>query len=408
MIDVEGSADGSPTSSGRSSGQALMRRASSGSGLRSRHRKVQDEALLRSLAVEPPDSAARGRAARWFRRQLGMKGDVVSPSSPFMGYWDALLELAVLVAVVQAPIAWAFTPRDELAGVYSPLDAGDVLVLVEWLVIYAVFAGDVWLSWKLGYMDSGALVVDRKKIRERYVRTRLAWDLLACVPALFWPVELAAAILMPVLGGSGDLRGEPNGFARRMSGALLVVAYVRLICVFFKLRTAKYKMDTFTEFFSNRYGTLMTKIAELVLYFLLLTNVLTCVWFASQVESTAMNHFDDINGDPAQARAPTRWFFGVQNSWLASRAGTLEPNAPTPEDKIKDPLVYQALMHWIQSNETTTRADKVVLYINCFYWASNAGDGYDTEQTMEMLTAIFSQILLNCEYMRPRREVAED
>ena len=89
-----------------------------------------------------------------------------------MGYWDALLELAVLVAVVQAPIAWAFTPRDELAGVYSPLDAGDVLVLVEWLVIYAVFAGDVWLSWKLGYMDSGALVVDRKKIRERYVRTR--------------------------------------------------------------------------------------------------------------------------------------------------------------------------------------------------------------------------------------------
>mmetsp|Transcript_6108 Transcript_6108/g.17031 ORF Transcript_6108/g.17031 Transcript_6108/m.17031 type:complete len:213 (+) Transcript_6108:300-938(+) len=89
------------------------------------------------------------------------------PMSTFRGYWDTLVLLCIIYTMLFLPIHIAFDYR---------LDA------VEWSVD-AFFLVDVLLNFETGYSFRGRLVMERRKVRKRYLTTWFAIDLISSIPS---------------------------------------------------------------------------------------------------------------------------------------------------------------------------------------------------------------------------------
>ena len=387
-----GGDDESPKDEGPPS-LAKMKSSKLGASGKGRGRRLEDEELLRSLALGPSAPQDRNWFKRWLKKVSGIKGGVINPESRFMSFWDTTVALVILVVCIQAPIEASFTPTDEFGTIYTELSFGDCFMSIERAVFYAVFLADLWMGFHVGFWERGAIVSDPKKIKSHYMQTRFVYDLLACLPAVTWPVELFAAVTMPQ-------KRFAKFAGKSMSAVLHVVAMIRLLALF-KTVSGMHKLEKFKEVFSNTYGTLYTEVVTLIIYFTVLTSWFTCVWFSVQIFTTVDDEFQDHNAwEPSALDPPgtsredlwgARWFLGVQSSWLEQQAGALND----AEGDVADPLVYLALQNWISRDSNTSLKDKAVLYVNCFYWASGAGDGYNTVQTMEKMTAIIGQIVFS-------------
>jgi len=346
---------------------------------------------------DPPFSlrAARRRGWRWAvqalaRRAFGCsfeeKGRVVHPETAFMFCWDVAVALAVLLVMVQVPVQIAFTPNAQRAAAYAGGSAAAFCLLFQDLLVCLLFAADLFLSLRMGYLEAGAVVLDPETIRRRYVRTRLVWDAVAVLPLLFWPLELAAAV-----------HCRFNGASSCSGGWLLVgLSYARVL-LFAKVFTGLTKMARFYDGLANSFGTLATDMATLMGALIILTTWYTCLWFSVQAYAPEGDPGDDF------ARSSS-WFSGLRHSWLHSLACESNDYSVSldgcPPESVIDPLLNRALGRWLadadaEGGPPLTFTDKTVLFINCFYWASNAGDGYETVQTQERVVAIAGQILIN-------------
>jgi len=329
--------------------------------------------------------AARALARRAFGCSFEEKGGVVHPMTAFMFCWDVVVALAVLLVMVQVPVMIAFTPNAQRATAYAGGSAAAFLLLFLDLLLCLLFAADLFLGLRMGYLEAGAVVLDPVAIRRRYVRTRLAWDAVAVLPLLLWPVELAVAVHCRFAGASS------------CSGGWLLVwlSYARVL-LFAKVFTGLAKMARFYDGLANSFGTLATDMGTLMGALIILTTWYTCLWFSVQAY--------DPQGDPGDDFArSSAWFNGLRHSWLHSLACENDDYSVSPDgcppDNVIDPLLNRALGRWLDADAggggPLTFTDKTVLFINCFYWASNAGDGYETVQTQERVVAIAGQIMIN-------------
>ena len=55
-----------------------------------------------------------------------------------------------------------------------------------------IFLADIFVGFHVGYEKLGVVVCDKALVRSYYLRTHFAWDLIAALPVLMWPVSLYA------------------------------------------------------------------------------------------------------------------------------------------------------------------------------------------------------------------------
>ena len=355
---------------------------------------------------DPPFSFSQARRKGWTwtsralaRRAFGCSfeegGRVVHPHTFFMYVWDATVAAFVVLMVVQVPIQIAFTPYAQLASAYENNGSGAAFFLLMNLFVYLLFTGDLMISMRLGYDDAGAVVLDPVAIRRRYVRVRLLLDALAALPLLLWPLELFAF--------SRCALGSSCAGSAQWATFLAFLNYGRLLLLF-KQPSGWAKVMRFYDSLANYFGTLATDMFFLMSALIILTTWYTCLWFSVQAYAPQGDAGEDFYESMS-------WFPGLRRSWLHSKAcdssdGGADLFDGCPPENVVDPLLNRALGRWLEETEAgwggdggrdlpLTFKDKAVLFINCFYWASNAGDGYDTVQTQEKVVAILGQILIN-------------
>jgi len=124
---------------------------------------------------------------------------------------------------------------------------------------------------------------------------------------------------------------------------------------------------------SDSWGTTLCDMMMLILMFMILTNFFTCLWFLTLAYNPQTQGFD---------------------LWINS-AGSDGSNWLTQQAENGDELVRDAINCWVEDNHLCNMRDKWVLYTNTFYWASNSGDGFDTVQTLEKVTAIVVTVVFN-------------
>jgi hypothetical protein len=100
---------------------------------------------------------------------------LIAPRGPRKGQWDWFVLLLVLYTAVSVPFTLAFVPFTTLQN--SALGFSfDVLVDLS-------FIADVFVSWRTTFYNrEGVLVLDKKKARDRYLRTWFLPDVIASIP----------------------------------------------------------------------------------------------------------------------------------------------------------------------------------------------------------------------------------
>ena len=304
---------------------------------------------------------AIGSASFVKRRRKESTEILIHPQSYFKQYWNTLVTVAVLFACFQAPIRATFTPMGDLIHPGN-MDGLEIFDLTALLLVEVIFVLDIFVSCFVGYKKLGVVVLNKKLIRSNYFKTTFAYDLLAALPILFYPV--AVYIKTSACAGTDDgLNCMPNWI-------YMTSFYITLLQLL-KIPSGIERSIFLRDSLSDSYGTTLCDMIMLVFLFVVLANFFTCLWFLTMAYNPNTNGFKDWNE------------YGTGNSWLTEQADS------------GDQAVRAALECWLNANDLCDLKDKWVLYINCFYWASNAGDGFDTVQTMEKVTAIVVTIIFN-------------
>ena len=124
--------------------------------------------FVRRNTLKDPDEA---ESMELVAHRMGL----IAPNGPRKGMWDWFILLMVLYTSVTVPYTLAFYPFTsyEVSGFGFAID---ILVDIS-------FVADVFVSWRTTfYTREGLLVLDRKKARDKYVRTWFAADFIASVP----------------------------------------------------------------------------------------------------------------------------------------------------------------------------------------------------------------------------------
>jgi len=283
---------------------------------------------------------------------------IIHPRSSFKQYWDTAVTLAVLFCSFQAPIRAAFTPFDEVVDAeLREIDVPEILNLAILLVMELIYVLDIGVGFNLGYIKYGVVVRDRALIRSHYLRSHFVWDLIAALPIIFWPVSVYFRVNCPL------------GVTNCMPAWLAVLSYYVTLLQLLKIPSGLSRSMFLRDSLSDQFGTTICDMFMLITLFVVLTNFFTCLWFITQAYNPDTDGFNEWSRD------------GGGKSWLTNQADQ------------GDGLVYNALECWVSFEDICTASDKWVLYINCFYWASNAGDGFDTVQVSRLFRFLSSMFL---------------
>lgn len=103
------------------------------------------------------------------------KKTVIHPDAPGKILWNLVTAGMVLLTMIVTPLALALE-----------LPLGPGLIIIEGLVSL-IFLADVFINFRTGYLKGNQLVTDKKKIRQRYLRSWFVPDLLTSLPFFLLP-----------------------------------------------------------------------------------------------------------------------------------------------------------------------------------------------------------------------------
>ena len=94
------------------------------------------------------------------------------PDSVFRQRWILAVIIATLYCAVELPVELAFYPGFQVASFKFWFDIG----------IDLFFVADICVSLKTGFVEDGVVVMDPKRIRQKYCRSGFVVDLIAVLP----------------------------------------------------------------------------------------------------------------------------------------------------------------------------------------------------------------------------------
>jgi len=296
---------------------------------------------------------------------------VIHPHSYFKHYWDTVVTLTIVFMCFQTPVRVCFTPMSDMVheGIsrFGGVDALEAMTIGLLLWVELIFVLDILVYFHVGYSKLGVIVCDPNLIRSHYLWGAFVWDLLAAIPILFYPVTVWDFASCRHMTGSTD---------QCMPMWLYKLSFFITLLQLLKLPSGVRRSVPIRESISNAVNTTFCDMCTLLMLFMILTNFFTCAWFVTMAYNPETNGFNEwaATQDAPQTEG---------NNWLTVQADA------------GDESVRGAINCWVYTDDKCDLKDKWVLYINCFYWASNAGDGFDTVQTLEKVMAIIVTIVFN-------------
>ena len=173
---------------------------------------------------------------------------VLSPTGHVRNVWDCMGIFFLLLDVIVLPLQFVYA---DLYSTYPYLADFSRLEVAFWIC-------DIILTFQTGYSEQGDLVVDRKSIARRYLKT---W---------FLPDVIVTAVDVAIEFGLGS-RFETSGVTR-------VLRLLRLLRV---VRLGK--VTRFAAFLRDRFETEVAytqfSLALVMLSMMLIEHVIACGWF---------------------------------------------------------------------------------------------------------------------------------
>lgn len=282
---------------------------------------------------------------------------LIHPSSQFSQIWKVIMAITVVCSVIEVPFIACFTPLDDDGIINRP---DEYFHIGYRTVVDCIFVADIFVNFRTGYHKLGAVVMNKELIEHHYLRHGFVLDLIAALPILVLPVT----IIFSIMCSHGAC---PNAWA------MYLLRYVRLLQLA-KVKSAMTQVNLMLEVLSDQTNTMATRLVQLLLWFIVLTHWFTCIWFLAQVHPINFQ----VHGEEEEYK------LDLKDSWLANAS---------PDDPAI-PFCVQSFMDGAASFRET-----MILYINCFYWASSANDAYTTQNTSEKFIAILAQIVVENGFM---------
>ena len=101
---------------------------------------------------------------------------VVNPSNRLLVLWDLIHAIAIVFCVFYIPI--------ELVSLLDFTELYGARWLTVMLVCVLIFVVEIFLQMTTGFYSQGSIVMDKKRIRERYLRQTLLIDLITLSPLI--------------------------------------------------------------------------------------------------------------------------------------------------------------------------------------------------------------------------------
>ncbi|UPR03695.1 cyclic nucleotide-binding domain-containing protein [Chloropicon primus] len=283
---------------------------------------------------------------------------LIHPSSRTAQVWRGIMALTVLCCLLEVPFICAFTPLDDDGIISRP---EEYFHLFYRLVVDLIFVADIFVNFKIGYHKLGAVVMNQDLIERHYLRHGFVRDVVAALPILVLPLTVVFSIMC-------SHGACPPTWVR------YYMRWFRLLQLV-KVGAAMEQLQLVLEVLSDATSTLLTGVVRLLLFFIILTHWFTCIWFWVQVNPLNFN----VEKDGHEMYQLT-----LADSWVANAS----PG---------DPAISICVQSFMDGH--ITMAETIILYINCYYWASSANDAYTTQNTSEKFIAILAQILIENGFM---------
>ena len=327
----------------------------------------QNVQMMELQAISQDNEFKKAKFKRALHRLTGSTKGLIHPLSPFSRTWKMVVGATVFVACIEGMFNATFTPIQD-DGRLS--DAGEWIHLVYLLLLDAVFVLDIIVKFRTGYQKLGAVVMDEDLIARHYsLYGGFLPDFVAALPIILFPFNVYCAVGCT----------ESNAAAGYCPDETVryVMRYVRLLQLF-KIRSALQILVAFQDSMADTTNTLITQLGLLLLYFFILTHWFTCFWFVTQAY-------------------PPAWLYGEHAEVISLR----DDHTWLGTNYDHDPALQGAIDKWTapQMNGDIGLSDRVILYINCYYWASSAGDAYTAQNTSEKIFAIIMQITIENLFM---------
>ena len=330
------------------------------------HKKALDKHAVQILELQAisatgnKDFRDMARVKSFVHRVTYSSEGLIHPRSPFSQAWKVIVAITVLCSVIEAPFFATFTPMEDDGKITT---FAEVVHMIYRLLVDLIFVADIYVNMRTGYHKLGAVVMDKQLIERHYTRNGFATDLIAAIPMVMFPITIAFSF-------SCSYNACPPQTVRYLMN------YVRLLQLF-KMPTAMHTLNLIQENIADQTDTLITSLATLLVFFVILTHFFTCAWFLVMVYPINFQ-VSTIDGKPMKDLT-------LMDSWLFYANYETDPSI--------EPCIQSFMEGKISFQET------FILYLNCFYWASSANDAYTTQNTSEKFVAILAQILVENGFM---------
>lgn len=120
---------------------------------------------------------------------------VIKPTSRAKHIWDGLVLLLTVISAIEIPVYIVFRPTE--TSFYSTME----------LLYLIFFSADIFFNFHSGYFEAGKLILDKKSIQKKYLKTWFLADLIAALPFEFLHYfSLGSLIGIPLLNDRFFLR----------------------------------------------------------------------------------------------------------------------------------------------------------------------------------------------------------